>query len=100
MALAATKPAYKAVFERTTKRKVDGQESVVTDQITDPADPALATLIRDGFDGYLRVTDGETGAKILGMHMSAIKAKETLTAIAKGTYNPFPKVKNKKKELQ
>jgi len=99
MAVAATKPAYKASFERTSKQKVAGVEQNVTDVITDPDDEKLILLIKDGRDGYFRVTNAETGAKIHGLHTSAITAQSIMRKIAKGAYNPFPPVKSKRKEL-
>jgi hypothetical protein len=99
MAVAAVKPAYKASFERTSKQKVAGNEQNVTDVITDPDDPRLALLIKDGRDGYLRVTSAETGERISGTHTSAITAQSVMRSIAKGTYNPFPKIRNKRREL-
>ena len=99
MALVATKPTYKAVFERTSKQKVNGSEQNVTDSITNPEDERLALLIKDGRDGYLRLTNAETGAKISGTHTSAITAQNIMRKCIKGTHNPFPPIKNKRREL-
>lgn len=99
MPAVATAQKYRAVFERTEKTKVDGTEKVGVLTLTDPEDVTFKRLVADGKDGYVRVTDAVTGEKIHGIHTSARSAQDLMRGCLKGTYNPFPKVRNKKREI-
>lgn len=99
MAVVATGPKYKAELERTEKRMVEGTSQVVLDKFTDPNDPALKSLIANGKTGYLRITEIETGKKIHGIQTSVQQAVDLMKSCLSGRYNPFPKIRNKKREV-
>lgn len=99
MAKTGTEQRYEAVFERTEKKSVDGQTKIVTDPITDPNDPRLVALVDAGKRGYLRVTDGATGERIHGMQLSARAARDIMRACVNGKYDPFPKIRSKRREM-
>ena len=95
----AAGPKYLAEFERTEKRLVEGNSTVVLDKFTDPADDRLKALIANGKTGYLRITEIATGKKIHGIQTSASQAVALMKSCLGGKYNPFPRILNKKREV-
>lgn len=92
-------PKYKAVFERTDRRMVEGEKRTLVDSFENPDDPDLKALVNNGKVGYLRITEIATGNKIHGITTSAMMARDLMRSCLSGRYNPFPKIRNKKREV-
>jgi hypothetical protein len=94
MPIVTTPVRYKAVFERTYSKPVEGKSKTVTEAFEDPDSPTMVSWAEEGERGYLIVT--EAGTHVLGMATSANAARATMKACRAGNYNPFPPVKNRK----
>lgn len=97
MAAPAQTVKYKASFDRTSMKAVDGKTLNVCDHFEDPSDSEFLKLVAEGKRGYLTITQAD-GTFVSGVETSAQNAKAKMDACAAGKYNPFPPMNITKKQ--
>lgn len=93
----AAKQTYKASFDRTSMKNVDGKSLNVCDTFTSPEDSEFVKLVNEGKRGYLTVKTVE-GEFVMGKETSAQAAQATMRACRDGKFNPYPPVNITKKQ--
>ena len=97
--VAPVKPIYKCVFERTVMRQAGKKTVTAIDHFEDPEAPEFKALVEAGERGHLSVSTVD-GEDVVGMATSATNAQSIMRGCAKGTYNPFPKIKKKMQDME